>query len=84
LPICSSAAKTRKVITTVRQILGSAGVAVATLVLANVTAAQLKGGATTLTANLNGYHAVFWMMLGIEIVGLILALLLKDGRQTNK
>jgi len=72
------------VITTVRQILGSAGVAVATLVLANVTAAQLKGGATTLTANLNGYHAVFWMMLGIEIVGLILALLLQDGRQTNK
>lgn len=69
------------VITTVRQILGSAGVAVATLVLSNVTAAQLKAGAPALTANLRGYHTVFWMMLGIEIVGLILALMLRDGRQ---
>ncbi|KRO22128.1 multidrug transport protein [Lactiplantibacillus fabifermentans DSM 21115] len=72
------------VITTVRQILGSAGVAVATLILSNVTAAQLKSGVPSLTANLNGYHAVFVTMLGVEIVGLILALLLRDGRQANK
>lgn len=68
------------VITTVRQILGSAGVAVATLVLSNVTATQLKTGVPSLVANLRGYHTVFWMMLGIEIVGLILALLLRDER----
>ena len=71
------------VITTVRQILGSAGVAVATLILSNVTAAQLKSGAPTLTANLAGYHAVFMTMLGVEIVGLILALLLRDGRKAH-
>jgi hypothetical protein len=69
------------VITTVRQILGSAGVAVATLVLSNVTLAQKQAGASTLAANLTGYHTVFWMMLGIEIVGLVLALLLRDGRK---
>jgi len=69
------------VITTVRQILGSAGVAIATLILSNVTAAQLKSGVPTLTANLQGYHAVFLTMLGVEIVGFILALLLRDERQ---
>ncbi|MFC6202293.1 MFS transporter [Lactiplantibacillus nangangensis] len=69
------------VITTVRQILGSAGVAVATLLLSNVTAAQLKAGVPTMTANLQGYHVVFWTMLGVEIVGFVLALLLRDERQ---
>ncbi|MFC6180962.1 MFS transporter [Lactiplantibacillus daowaiensis] len=72
------------VITTVRQILGSAGVAVATLILSNVTASQLKAGVPTLTANLHGYHAVFLTMLGVEIVGFILALGLRDERQTTK
>jgi len=72
------------VITTVRQILGSAGVAIATLILSNVTAAQLKAGVPALTADLHGYHVVFLTMLGIEIVGLILALMLRDGRQTKK
>ncbi|MFD1420377.1 MFS transporter [Lactiplantibacillus songbeiensis] len=71
------------VITTVRQILGSAGVAIATLILSNVTASQLKAGVPTLTANLHGYHAVFLTMLGVEIVGVILALLLRDERQKN-
>ncbi|MFB9768865.1 MDR family MFS transporter [Lactiplantibacillus modestisalitolerans] len=68
------------VITTVRQILGSAGVAVATLVLSNVTASQLRAGTPRLAASLTGYHTVFWMMFGIEVVGLILALLLRDER----
>lgn len=72
------------VITTVRQILGSAGVAVATLVLSNVTAAQLKTGAPQLAASLTGYHVVFWMMLGIELVGLVMALLLRDGRTKSQ
>lgn len=71
------------VITTVRQILGSAGVAVATLVLSNVTFAQKQAGVSTLRANLQGYHTVFWMMLGIELVGLVLALLLRDGRKQS-
>ncbi|MFC6295365.1 MFS transporter [Lactiplantibacillus daoliensis] len=69
------------VITTVRQILGSAGVAIATLILSNVTAKQLQAGVPTLTANLHGYHAVFITMLAVEIVGFILALLLRDDRQ---
>lgn len=69
------------VITTVRQILGSAGVAITTLVLSNVTAAQLKAGVPTLSASLRGYHTVFWLMLAIEIVGFILALMLRDERQ---
>lgn len=68
------------VITTVRQILGSAGVAIATLILSNVTAKQLQAGVPTLTANLHGYRAVFITMLGVEIVGFILALLLRDDR----
>jgi len=69
------------VITTVRQILGSGGVAIATLILSNVTAKQLQAGVPTLTANLHGYHAVFITMLAVEIVGFILALLLRDDRQ---
>jgi len=56
-------------------------VAVATLVLSNVTLAQKQAGVSTMVANLRGYHTVFWMMLGIEIIGLIFALLLRDGRK---
>jgi len=68
------------VITTVRQILGSTGVAVATLILATVTAGQLKVTSAA-TANLAGYHAVFWTFLGVAVVGWIFAAMLRDGRK---
>jgi len=68
------------VISTVRQILGSTGGAVATLILATVTAGQLKVTSAA-TANLAGYHAVFWTFLGVAVVGWIFAAMLRDGRK---
>ncbi|KRN03338.1 major facilitator superfamily permease [Levilactobacillus senmaizukei DSM 21775 = NBRC 103853] len=68
------------VITTVRQILGSTGVAVATLVLAGVTASRAKAGSAS--AALVGYRAVFAAFLVVAVVGWVFAVLLRDGRQT--
>lgn len=70
------------VITTVRQILGSTGVAVATLVLAMVTSNHAKVGSAT--ATLAGYRAVFLTFLGVAIVGWIFAVMLRDGRASAK
>ncbi|MGM9891395.1 MFS transporter [Limosilactobacillus sp.] len=69
------------VITTVRQVLGSAGVAVATIVLTVGTSHALGAGRQQLQASLHGYHLVFMMMVVIEIIGLILALLLKNTKK---
>ncbi|WP_261809581.1 MFS transporter [Levilactobacillus humaensis] len=69
------------VITTVRQILGSTGVAVATLVLAMVTRSHAKVGSAT-AATLAGYRAVFLTFLGVAIVGWIFAVMLRDGRKS--
>ncbi|KRO03931.1 major facilitator superfamily permease [Levilactobacillus paucivorans] len=69
------------VITTVRQILGSTGVAVATLVLAMVTSSHAKVGSATV-ATLAGYRAVFLTFLGVAIVGWIFAVMLRDGRKS--
>lgn len=69
------------VITTVRQILGSAGVAVATMILTTATANQLAAGAGKLTASLHGYHVVFMTMIVIEVIGLGLALILRDTKK---
>lgn len=69
------------VITTVRQILGSTGVAVATLVLANVTAGMQHRGFNTSQAQLGGYRAVFFTFLVVELCGLGLALMLKDTKK---
>ncbi|WP_010630559.1 MFS transporter [Sporolactobacillus vineae] len=66
------------VITTMRQIFGSTGVAVAMLILVNVSAEQFKQGQTIVTASLTGYHAVFITFLIIEVIGLILSLFLKN------
>ncbi|MDO4903439.1 MAG: MFS transporter [Limosilactobacillus sp.] len=71
------------VITTVRQVLGSAGVAVATIVLTLGTSNAVRTGMKSLAASLHGYHMVFGMMVGIEIVGLILALMLKNTKKEN-
>lgn len=69
------------VITTVRQVLGSAGVAVATIVLTVASSHAQGAGSQPLTASLHGYHLVFIMMVVIEIIGLILALMLKNTKK---
>ncbi|MCT3573897.1 MFS transporter [Levilactobacillus brevis] len=71
------------VITTVRQILGSTGVAVATLVLALVTSSHLPRVSRT-AASLAGYQAVFLTFLAVAVVGWIFAAMLRDGRQSTK
>lgn len=69
------------VITTVRQIAGSTGVAVATLILAMVTQSHLSLG--SMAARLAGYRAVFITFLAVSIVGFIFAAMLRDGRKTK-
>ncbi|WP_034528743.1 MFS transporter [Secundilactobacillus oryzae] len=69
------------VITTTRQILGSTGVMVATLVLANSSAHFIKLGFTDKLANLGGFHTVFFTFFIIEVVGLFIALLLRDTKE---
>ena len=71
------------VITTVRQILGSAGVAVATIVLTAGTAHALNAGSKQLLASLHGYYLVFTMMIVIEVIGLVLALMLKNTKKQS-
>lgn len=66
------------VITTIRQVLGSTGVAVATIILTTTTTNSLARGLGKTAAALRGYHLVFTTMVAVEIVGLILALLLKN------
>lgn len=66
------------VITTTRQILGSTGVMVATLILANSTASHFHLGMTHALATLSGFHAVFITFFAIEVVGLLIALMLKN------
>ncbi|WP_125587682.1 DHA2 family efflux MFS transporter permease subunit [Companilactobacillus jidongensis] len=64
------------IITTVRQLLGSLGVSLATLIL--VTANQNHG----LSANLGliGYHYVFGFFCAMAIIGFIFALLIKNQK----
>ena len=69
------------VITTIRQILGSAGVAMATMILTTATTHQLSKGVNHLAASLHGYHLVFMTMIVIEVIGLVLALLLRDTKK---
>lgn len=69
------------VITTIRQILGSAGVAMATMILTTATTHQLSKGVNHLAASLHGYHLVFMTMIVIEIIVLVLALLLRDTKK---
>lgn len=64
------------VITTVRQVLGSTGVAVATMILTQATAHARLAGQGPMLASLHGYRLVFITMIAVELVGLILALML--------
>ncbi|WP_125767054.1 MFS transporter [Lapidilactobacillus wuchangensis] len=69
------------VITTVRQILGSAGVAAATLVLAISTAHHQTLG--KVAADLAGYHAVFVTFLVVAVIGFIFAVCLKNTQASQ-
>ena len=71
------------VITTVRQVLGSAGVAVSTIILTTGTANALRRGSTHLAAALHGYHLVFDLLVVVEVIGLILALMLKNVQKED-
>lgn len=70
------------VITTVRQVLGSAGVAVSTIILTVGTTAAIQDGNSHLVAALHGYYLVFVLMVVIEIIGLILALMLRNVQKS--
>lgn len=69
------------VITTVRQVLGSAGVTISTLILTVATSNALQRGSSAQVASLHGYHLVFIGMIITELIGLVLAFMLKN---TNK
>lgn len=69
------------VITTVRQVLGSAGVTISTLILTVATTNALQRGSSSQVASLHGYHLVFIGMIVTELIGLVLAFMLKN---TNK
>ncbi len=72
------------VITTIRQVFGSAGVAVATIVLTTATKNAQRRGASVLVANLHGYHLVFMMMVAVAIVGFVMAIMLRDDSNKKK
>ena len=69
------------VITTVRQVLGSAGVTISTLILTVATTNALQRESSAQVASLHGYHLVFIGMIITELIGLVLAFMLKN---TNK
>lgn len=69
------------VITTIRQVLGSTGVAVSTVILTSVSQAALSEGVGLQLASLRGYHLVFSAMIGIEIIGLLLAFLIQNNQK---
>ena len=69
------------VITTVRQVLGSAGVTISTLILTVATTNALQRESSAQVASLHGYHLVFIGMIITELIGLILAFMLNN---TNK
>ncbi len=66
------------VITTVRQVLGSAGVTISTLILTVATTNALQRESSAQVASLHGYHLVFIGMIITELIGLILAFMLKN------
>ena len=72
------------VITTVRQVLGSAGVTISTLILTVATANALQSGMTAQLAALHGYRLVFIGMIIVELFGLVLAFLLKNTKKQSE
>lgn len=72
------------VITTVRQVLGSTGVAVATLILTNATSHALSNGFGKTAANIHGYRMVFITMVVVEVIGWVLALMMRDTKKASQ
>ncbi len=69
-------------ITTMRQILGSTGVVVATLILTNGAAANHALG--RLTSLHIGFHDTFFAFFVIEIIGMVMALMIKNTEKANQ
>lgn len=71
------------VVSTFRQILGSTGVLVATLILSNVMTNNISSGMSHALAQQSGYHVVFITFFIIEIIGLIMALMLRNTKKAK-
>lgn len=71
------------VVSTFRQILGSTGVLVATLILSNVMTNNISNGMSHALAQQSGYHVVFITFFVIEIIGLVMALMLKNTKKVK-
>ena len=69
-------------ITTMRQILGSVAVVVATLILTNVTSSNSVLG--RMVAQLHGFKAVFITFFILEVIGMIMALMIKNPKRATK
>lgn len=68
------------IITTVRQLLGSLGVSVATLILVTTN----QNHRLPADSGLIGYQRVFGFFFFMAIIGLVFAFLIKNNKQTNK
>ncbi|MCL0312043.1 MFS transporter [Apilactobacillus sp. TMW 2.2459] len=68
-------------ITTFRQILGSTGVLVATLIYTNITNLKVGNGISYYLAQKSGFHVVFIVFFALEFIGLLMAMLLKNTKQ---
>jgi len=68
------------IITTVRQLLGSLGVSLATLILVTTN----QNHHLPADSGLIGYQRVFGFFFFMAIIGLIFAILIKNNKQTNK
>lgn len=69
------------VTTTIRQVLGSIGVAIATLVLTAQTQHNVSVGMAQHQAQVGAFKTTFFMMLGIECLGLLMAICLKNNQK---
>jgi len=67
------------IITTVRQLLGSLGVSLATLILVTTN----QNNHLPANSGLIGYQRVFGFFFGMAIIGFIFALLIKNNKKTN-
>ena len=66
-------------ITTMRQVMGSAGVVVASLFLLDVKQANVSAAAHTVA--LNEFHTVFLVFFILEIIGMVMALMIRNPKR---
>ena len=72
------------VITTIRQVLGSTGVTVATLILVNFTKMASNSGKSLPVANQFGFHAAYITFFVISIIGLVIAMMIRNTKKDSK